>query len=263
MNWFLDLRTQGKLLIGFGFMVILLAIVALMAYRDISALQASLQQVYAGEFADAVDIKDVRSNQNATRAAVATMLLVDSSTELDALQVEMKRRSAEDEQALQRMTARHRNDPAYRDVLREFEEVRRAFRQTRESQTIPLIIAGSKEEARRLIVGVQAERNAKMAALADRLVQQADDAARAAVAKAEQAGRDALLLLSIICAIAVALAIVFSLLMTRVLANPLRDLSKAAGRMASGDLTVRLPETARADEAGTLLQTLRQMSTSL
>jgi methyl-accepting chemotaxis protein len=52
-------------------------------------------------------------------------------------------------------------------------------------------------------------------------------------------------------------------LLTRNIASPLRELSAAAQKIASGDLTVDLPSGSRGDEVGVLAQTFAAMTTSL
>jgi light-regulated signal transduction histidine kinase (bacteriophytochrome) len=136
MRWFLDLSTRGKLFTGFGVMIALLVIVAATAYRDISAIQESQKNLYEREFADAVDIKDIRANQNATRASVATMMLVAGRAELDQLHDDIRKRARKDEEALQRMIERNRDQPKYRATLGEFDATRKAFRETWETRTI-------------------------------------------------------------------------------------------------------------------------------
>ena len=53
--------------------------------------------------------------------------------------------------------------------------------------------------------------------------------------------------------------IVLALLMERVIAGPLRELSRATDRVAAGDLTVEVPQDNRADEVGGLVRAFRTM----
>src|SRR3990172_8400299 len=64
MKWFLNLATRGKLFVGFGLMILLLAAVTVTAYRGIAEMQESQKKLYERDFANAVDLKDIRSNQN-------------------------------------------------------------------------------------------------------------------------------------------------------------------------------------------------------
>src|SRR5918996_778870 len=98
MNWFLDLTTRTKLFVSFGVMIVLLAVVMLTAYRGITAIATSQQNLYAQEFANAVDLKDIRANQNGMRAALLTMMLVSQRSDQEALHQETKDRAKENDE---------------------------------------------------------------------------------------------------------------------------------------------------------------------
>ena len=90
MRWFLDLPIRAKLLIGFGLMVVFLAVVTISAYLAMTAIQESQRSLYAHEFAIAVDLEELRSNQNATRAATLTMMMLSQRSDQEAQHQEIK-----------------------------------------------------------------------------------------------------------------------------------------------------------------------------
>ncbi|MBI3068028.1 MAG: MCP four helix bundle domain-containing protein [Betaproteobacteria bacterium] len=81
MKWFVDLATRTKLLVGFGLIVLFLLAVIASAYVTITAMQASQKRLYEREFENAVDLKDVRSNQNAVRADILAMMFLTRRSE--------------------------------------------------------------------------------------------------------------------------------------------------------------------------------------
>ncbi|MBI4204423.1 MAG: methyl-accepting chemotaxis protein, partial [Betaproteobacteria bacterium] len=259
MRWFLDLSTRGKLFTGFGLMVILLVIVAAIAYNGITAIQASQKSLYEQELVDALDIKDVRSNQNAQRANVATMMLLTGRADQEALHNDTKSRSKEVDETVRRLLERNKDNPKHYAMLEEFSAIRKAYREIRDDQVVPLIYAEKIDDAKKLIVGVQAERNAKMRAIADQLVDEIEKTARAALIQSEQTAREAVRIFATMGIIAVILGVAMTMFLTRILADPLREISGAAERIATGDLTVSLPASNRADETGILIQTFRRM----
>jgi len=62
---------------------------------------------------------------------------------------------------------------------------------------------------------------------------------------------------------ALAIGVVLALMMERMIAGPLRELSRAAERVAASDLTVEVPRNNRADEVGTLMRAFGSMVESL
>jgi Four helix bundle sensory module for signal transduction len=167
MNWFLDLTTRTKLFLSFGVMIVLLAMVMITAYRGITAIETSQKNLYAQEFANAVDLKDIRANQNGMRAALLAMLLVPKRSDQEARHQETKDRAKENDETMQRLRERARNDPELLRRLEEFSTIRSAFRQTQETELTPWIYEGKIEEAKQLALGIQAERNEQMRSIAN------------------------------------------------------------------------------------------------
>jgi methyl-accepting chemotaxis protein len=263
MSWFLDLTTRTKLFLSFGVMIVFLAVVMLTAYRGITAIETSQKNLHAQEFANAVDLKDVRSNQNGMRAALLAMMLVPQRSEQEALHQEIKQRVKEVDETLQRLRERVRSDPESLRRLEEFITIRGAFRQVQDREIIPLIYEGKLEEAKRLVMGIEAERNAKLQAIADALVEEAEQQAQSAVLQSEHRAHATVRIFVGVGLMALLLSIALAVFLSRILASPLREISGIAERVASGDLTVAVPVNGRADEVGALTQRFGRMVESL
>jgi methyl-accepting chemotaxis protein len=263
MQWFLNLTTRAKLFLAFGLMLLLLASVMVTAYLDIRAIQESQKSLYEEEFTTAVDLKDIRSNQNAIHAASLAMLLVTQRSGQEALHQEIKERSKENTETLKRLRERARDDPEVLRKLEEFISILAAFNQTRDTQIIPWIYEGKLEEAKKLALGIQEERDNIMRTIANALVAQAEQRARAAVARSEQKAIEATRIFVIVGVMALLLGVTMALFLNRLLAYPLRDISGMAERIASGDLTVTTVLNPRADEIGTLAQSFGRMVENL
>ncbi len=263
MNWFLNLATRGKLFLSFGLLLLFLAAVIVTAYTGITAIQESQQRLYNEDFANAVDLMALRMNQNGVRAALLTMMSVTKRSDQEAWHQDLKDRVKELDEILQRLFERGRNDPMFLRRLGEEKTIREAFKQTRDTEVIPLIYAGKIEEAKKLVLGIQGERYLKMRSLAQELGKEAGEKARTGVSQSEQRAGDAVRIFVIIGAVALLLGVVMAALLNRLIANPLREISGVAERVASGDLTVSVPSNHRADEVGVLAQTFRKMVETL
>ncbi len=263
MKWLLDLSTRAKLFLGFGLIIIFLAAVIVTAYTGITAMRESQKALYEQDFTNAVDLKDVRSNQNAILADVLTLLLATDSSQRDLLQKDIADRDKENDATMQSLLDRAQNDAALHAELKEFNALRSAFRQTRDAQVIPLILAGKIEEAKAVILGIQEERNQKMRSIANRLVDEADKRAQASLSQSEQRANDSIRFFVIIGLVALLMGAGMALYLDRIIANPLKAISGVAERVASGDLTVNVPSDHRADEVGVLAQAFSRMVESL
>ena len=190
MTWFINLATRTKLTFGFGLIMLFLLAVIGNAYVTITAMQQAQKSLYEREFGNAVDLKDVRSNQNAIRAEVLAMMLAPDRSGHGVLREDMKGRSNENAETMKRLIERNRNDSKLFSRLEQFDALQLSYHQTREANVIPLINDGKVDEAKKLVLGVQDERDKKMRDIADDLVEVAGRAAQAAVIQSgEQAER--------------------------------------------------------------------------
>jgi len=263
MKWFLDLTTRGKLFAAFGLMIVLLASVIAIAYQGISGVQASQKRLYQEDFANATDFLNLRLNLNGVRAAQLTMMVLANRPDQERWRQDSNDRSRELDATLRALLERGRSDPRLFARLEELKAIYEAFEQTRATQINPLILEGKLEEAKKLALGVNAERYGKMRAIAEELGKAAVEKARASVAESEQAAHWSVSLFAAAGILAVLLAVAMVLLLNRIIAAPLRAISGVAGRVAAGDLTVVVPQEARADEVGDLVRAFREMLESL
>lgn len=263
MRWLLDRSTRAKLFLGIGLMLLFLSVVMAAAYAGITAVRASQRRLYEEDFATAVQLKDVRGNQNAIRGNVFALLLLPDAAERDLLLQDTEERDAENDTALRQLTDRVQNDPALSTRLQEFVAIRNDYQQARNEQVLPLIAAGQVEQAKALVVGVQADRNEQMRAMADALIDEVDQRAQASLAQAEQSANNAVGLFVVVGLLALLTGVGVALFLDRIIANPLKVVAAVAERVAAGDLAVNLPAEARADEVGILLQSFRRMVESL
>lgn len=263
MEWFLSLATRVKLFLGFGLMMILLAAVVVTAYTGITAIQASQKRLYHEEFANAVELKEVRSHQNAVRVALLNMMLLTKRPDQEVWHREINERVKKIDDLIQRLLERGQNNQKLLRKLEEFTAIRDAFQQTRDTQLIPLIYEGKIEEAKKLALGIQLERNEKMRAIANELVDEAEKRAQTAVTQSEQRAKESLRTFMVVGLLALVMGVAMVRSLDRIIANPLKDIAGVAERIASGDLTVNVPSDHRADEVGALARAFRGMVENL
>ena len=263
MKWFLDLTTRNKLFVCFGLILALIAWVIATAYTGIDTIRESQDRLYQQDLANVRDLQALRVNQNQTRALMLEAQLLSKRVEQDPLLAQAAERSQQTDRIILNLLARAKNDPRQLSRLEELKSVWQAFAQTKDAEIVPLILAGKIAEARQIAVGVQQGRQEKIRAIAQELGNSAEESARLAVANAElQANRSFRVFLFVGIA-AMVIGVMLALLLERVIAGPLRQLSRAAERVAASDLTVEVPRDNRADEVGSLLRAFGAMVESL
>ena len=263
MKWFLDLSTRGKLFAGFGLMIVFLAAAIASAYLGISAIQASQKNLYEEDFANERDLLALRVNYNGMRALMLEAQLWGNRAKQDPLWAQAAERSKQIDRIIAGLLARAKNDPGWLSRLEELKSVWQAFAQTKDAEIIPLILEGKVVESRRFAVGVQQGRAQKIRAIAEELGKAADEGARRAVAESDRRARQSMQLFVVIAIAAILLGAVMALFLNRVIAEPLKLVSDIAERVASGDLSVNVPEDDRADEVGALARAFRAMIENL
>ena len=263
MKWFLNLTTRNKLFFGFGLKLALMAWVIATAYTGITDIQESQQRLYQEDVANRHDLLALRVNYNGMRVLMLEAQLLSKRSEQDPLLAQATERSKQIDRLILGLLARAKNYPEQLSRLEELKSVWRAFAQTKDAEIIPLILAGKTKESRRLAVGVQQERAQKIRAIGEELDKAAEENVRLAVARADAQAKQSFRMFLLVGIVVVVIGVVLVLLMERAIAGPLRELSRAAEVVASGDLTVNVPPNSRTDEVGSLMRTFSAMVENL
>ncbi len=261
MRWFLNLSTRAKLLLGFGLMLAFLAAVMVTAYSAIKTVENSQRELDTS-FANVSDLATLESNLNSNRVAVLNMLIAADKSGRAAWVQDIRARTGESDDAMRRLIDRNRSQAAYADLLAKYEAQRTAFRQARE-QTISLIDNDRLDEAQQAAMGDQSQRYVNLRSIAGDLSAMAERDVRVAVARSAQVISQTTLLFIVIAVVALVIGGVMAVMLSRSIANPLKDICGAAERIAVGDLTSELPRDDRGDEVGALSKAFRRMTQSL
>ena len=259
MKWFLNVSTHSKLFLGFGVMIVFVGSVIATGYLAIERLQASQQDIYRKDFANLRDLKNLRALQNQLRTEMLEAQLVNTPAKREHLLKDQLEHSKQVGQIMVDLLGRADSDPKLLPQMEELNSVQKVFNHAKDTEVIPLIIAGKIKESRQLAIGVQQERHEKIRDLTEKLSQAADESARRAVMESELVAERALRLFVMAGILATLLAVAMTLLISRTIAVPLQMISGIAGQVASGDLTVSIPTKHRTDEVGELLRAFGAM----
>jgi len=248
MNWFVDLKTGAKLLLGFGLIVLLMALVVFSAKRGIDAVEQGLGL--------ALSLSGFESNVNENRATVLTMLAgADRETQQQMLE-DLRAQAIEARALLQRAREQAVDRPDLIQRLDALSVPWDEFSRVRDQTTLPLVRSGDVEGARAVSLVAQ---NQRYLALREQIRAIADEAR----AQARSAAEQSLQVFFLFGATALLASILVAWLLAHLIAGPLREISRAAERIAVGDLSVQVAGTERRDEVGALAQSFARMSTAL
>jgi len=258
MHWFLNISTRKKIILAFGSMFILMAIVIATAFTGISSINKSQRELVSSNFKSAQDITDIRALLYRVRAQILEMMMTGDRTRQRSMEQDIKSWSAEIGKLMDEYRELKRDDQKALAKFQELAFIRDEYRKTREEQ-FSLIFKGKIDEARELGTGVQDERYVKMAGIAVELEKREIDQARQRIVQSEQTARLSMLIFFIAGIAALFFSAVASLLLSKAIADPLKEITEIAEKLAVGELKVRIPAADREDEVGHLLQAFRRM----
>ena len=164
-------QTRVKLFFGLGLIMLILVVVVGAAYLSLSGITRSQELLYRQSFSAAVALKDMRANQNGIREdMLAMMLLEKKSAEQKTRVQDIRERMEGIKKDAERVRIALKDAPALLPKFEALESLRKEFEKTRQERVIPLILAGRTADAKGLALGIQTERNAKIRAAVDELI---------------------------------------------------------------------------------------------
>ena len=262
MNWFKNLKTGAKLLVGFGTMIVLLGTTIAIAYNAITAIRDSQRKVFEKQFVGVMAMVELRADLNRQRALLLEMTLTTNRTEQETRAEEIRSRTRKIDESLQKLAEFYRGNAKFTLKLDELKGTLVVFRQTRET-LIKLMFEGKNEEDRMSAGAAQAERFEKMNGISVELGNDQLEQARKQIdASVELAGRS-VRKFAVLGGLALLVGMVMTATLNRLISLPLVEISRVAERMAAGDLTVNLATDQRSDEVGVLIQNFRRMAANL
>jgi methyl-accepting chemotaxis protein len=258
MKWFLNISTKAKIIFSFGSMFILLAIIIVTALSNIMSISDSQRELVHLNFQPALDLVEIRSDQNRVRASIVEMMLTTDKSKQQSLVQDFKDRSTDVDKNVKELLENKKGDQQFITKFQELITTKEAYRKTREEE-IALILRGKVEEARQLGIGIQEERYNKIRDISMELGQQEIEHAQQRIALSEQKSKNSAIIFTIIGAVAFLFVFVMTVTLTRLIASPLMEFTEIAGRVALGDVDIAISAIDRTDEVGVLSQTFIRM----
>lgn len=260
-RFFNNLSTRTKLMLSFGAMWLLLAVVSVTAYVGITNIALAEQKLRDKDFQMIGQFVDLRYNQLFSRTQILNMMLTTDRSEQEVIEQTILEHAQETDTIIEALLPLD-PDAMFQSKLQELKNDIAAYRQTRK-QEIALIYAGKVEEAARLDLDVGAEQFDKIRLLAVEMSNHVSSEADQQLVQDQQSARSSVILLMIIGVIALLSGVGMVVVLNQAIANPLIRISKFAEQIAAGDLSINLPTDQRRDEVGALSQAFRQMTETL
>lgn len=261
MKWFINLSTRAKLILGFGAMWLLLAIVIVTAYLSITGISQSEDELHEVNYSKALDLRQLKSHMNFQHAQMLEMMVTTDKSRWKTNEQSLHERAKQIDEIVERLLKTD-PDPECQKRLKEIKNTFAAYRQTQKEQ-IAFIYRGKSGKAIELGLGVQDQHITRIRSLAQELGDKEDKEVDKRIAADMQTAKQSLILFVFVGLVAFLLGIVMVVLANHSIAGPLKGMSKVAEQIAAGDLSISVPADQRTDEIGALAQAFRQMAENM
>ncbi len=248
MHSFADLKTRTKLTVGFGLLLVMLLVIAIAAWISLGAVH-NAERINA-------DVASIRNNLNGQLVALLGTLHVPAGPEVDSRLQDVVERSNENDILYTQATQLSSGDAELKSYMDRLTAVRAEYARVRDTEIIPLIREGKKEEAAAALLGSEAEQS-------NRFRDIAREFATHLTARSETRLREARLIFAVLggCAVLMAISMIFRFGAS--IADPLEKVTAAAAKISEGDLDFDFADINRTDEVGVLMHTFHRMRRSL
>lgn len=260
MALFSNYSTRAKLVAGFGVMIVLLAGVSALTFHATGKMEASQRALFEDDLEIAFDAMRVRNELNRDRVAMLSLVVGEAGS---AAESAILARIADTKKNLAELTGKLQaggaSDGTTAGAYRQLAASLRDYMAVRERDVVPLLTNGRRADAARSIVGPLQQRFEALRdtaeGISDTEFRHATERMQATDALGAQTRR--VLLAANLAALLAAAALVYWLV--RVIAKPLKQATRVAERIASGDLSEAVPAPRGMDEVGQLMAALGQM----
>ena len=211
MQTVFGLSMRMKLFAGFAFIIFFLVMISTISYWGIHNMLMSQKSLYTQEFADILDIKAIRTQQNAVRDNLINILLLTDKDRHEQRPQNIFIQVSDNQSRMNRLIKRHLNHPQSLALLEQFNADQKEYNQIQLLQIVPLIDAGKTEEAKKIALGLQSSLDKKMQETADKLMNIAEQQAHNDLRKSERTANISIKLLGFGSVAAVLLSILMAI----------------------------------------------------
>ena len=252
---FKNLKIGMRLTLGFGFVLVLLAIISALAFMRVGQISTEISDVVNDKFPKTVWANNVVSNINVIARALRNSLLVkgdDMHKEL--VRVDSARKAiGENIDKLEKSIRSEEGKKVFAKMI----EARRVF-VVDQDKFLELQKNGKRDEAIELMVTKMRKTQGDYIAAVNELIEFQSEVMKKVGEGASQIANQTQTLVISLGLAAVALAALFAFWVTRSITKPLNEVVGVADALAEGDLTVRIQVDSK-DETGQLKQSMSNM----
>ena len=255
-----NLKIGARLGFGFGLVVVLSVVMAVLATIRMGHMDAMTMQLAKDRFPKLTWSQAIDQQVSEIGKSTYALLLSPDSAFADKQKTEIaesRKRIAENLDRLDKTVKR----PKGKEILQAFAAAQSSFSASTDD-TIKLYTEGKRQEAFANITGKTRDARYALKARVDEMVKYQSDAVEEAVQEGEQTYQSSVWMTIVLTIVSCLLASGIAWWVTRSVTVPISEAVHIAQKVAAGDLTTRIGAST-GDETGKLLQALKYMSDNL
>jgi methyl-accepting chemotaxis protein len=255
-----NLKIGTRLALGFGVILALLMVVVGVGLNRMGAIASNTDEIVTHYNFQVARAHDMAEQTNIIQRMVRTVLIMDSAAD-KKVNVERIAKAREAYAEAAKQLEATLQSPESKAI---FAEIQANIQKNRDpnSQVLSLSLAGKDREAIRVLMEQARPAEQGLKASIDKAVKFFDEAITKRHAQATESHKLALLATLILAGVALAIGLIFSILITRSITRPLAALGLVIETVAQGDLTQRVEINSK-DELGELGRTLNTTNEGL
>ncbi len=256
MNWFYNLKVSAKLLIGFGTLSVIAAIIGFIGITNLKTLEQSDTEMYENMTLPITWMGDISTNFQRVRVNTRDVVLAESDTEIEKFISRIQEYRSNIDELGKKFEERILSDQM-RQAFEEFKKTRVDYGKHLD-ELIAIARKNADTEAFALLNGeMYASSQAEMESI-DKIISMKNKDASDKSDENTSLANSAVTTMIFVIAFAVILSIGFGIFISNAISKPLKRGVDLAVAVSQGDLTQRL-DINRKDEIGMLAKSLNEM----
>ncbi|KXB30851.1 histidine kinase [Dechloromonas denitrificans] len=253
---FKNLKIGVRLGLGFGFVLTLLIVIATISFLRIGSLNDEIHDLVEDKFPKTVLANDIIDQVNLVARALRNAIMLSKPEEAQAQLDRIPESSKIISDRLDKLDKSVTSNEGRR-FLASVGEARKAY-VTDLNKIRELIAGGKRDEAQSILFGSMRKSQGDYLDAITKLISYQTDLMSQSGKFAAEAATSAKNLILVMAGAAILLALAFAIWVTRSITVPINRAVEAAGRLAEGDLTVKLDSDSK-DEVGHLMNAMQNM----
>lgn len=256
MNWFTNLKIAQKLLLGFSVVAIIAGIIGYIGITNIDDLERSDTEMYENMTVPITMMSEISTYFQRVRVNTREVILADTESEINKFVERINTHRDSIDAIGKRFEERILSDEM-NNAWKEFLETRVVY--VRGLDKLVQLAKENRDDEAMLFINGELATAARdeMDAIALIVKMKNDDASKKSDLNTEQA-KTASLIMMIVMGAGILIALLLGIFISKVISNPIKNLSQIAESLALGDVSVKT-EAIRKDELGDLERSFGRM----